>query len=116
LGFIQDERTESGLLVSVGVDLGAEPSLLTAQCDGANEELVVKGSVIAPISKIDAMSKTFSLAYTQSAGKQSPEQFEGGSKDTLTATLGSGAEQAGLSTTEKITNEESLEIKAAANG
>jgi hypothetical protein len=30
--------------------------------------------------------------------------------------LGAGAEPAGLSTTEKITNEQSLEIKAAANG
>jgi hypothetical protein len=116
LGFIQDERTESGLLVSVGVDLSAEPSLLTAQCDGANEELVVKGSVIAPISKIDAMSKTFSLDYAASAGKQSPEQFEGEPKDTLTATLGAGAEQAGLTTSEKISNEESLEIKAVASG
>jgi len=116
LGFIRDEQTTSGLLVSVGVDLSNGSTLLSAQCDGVKETLVVNGSVIAPITKIDAMSKTFSLAYTQSAGRQSPEQFEGGSKDTLMATLGSGAEQAGLTTTEKISNEESLEIKAAANG
>ncbi len=115
LGFIEDVQSESGLSVSVGVDLG-DGSPLPARCAGVKEELVVNGSVIAAIAKIDAMSKTFSLAYTQSAGKQSPEQFEGGSKDTLVATLGSGAEQAGLSTTEKISNEESLEIKAAANG
>jgi hypothetical protein len=116
LGFIEDVQNESGLHVSVGVDLSGEPSLLTAQCAGGAEELVVKGSAIAPISKIDTMSKTFSLPYTQSAGKQSPEQFEGEPKDTLTATLGAGAEQAGLSAAEKIANEESLEIKAAASG
>jgi hypothetical protein len=116
LGFIEDELTKSGLLVSVGVDLGREPSLLAASCNGAGEELLVTGSVIAPISKIDAMSKTFTLSYAASAGKQSPEQFEGGAKDTLTATLGAGAEQAGLSSTEKITNEEPLEVKAAATG
>jgi hypothetical protein len=116
LGFVQDERTEAGLLVSVGLDLSAQPSLLTAQCDGAGEELVVDGSVIAPIAKIDAMSKTFSAAYAASAGRQSPEQFEGEANDTLTATFGAGAEQAGLSAAEKISNEESLEIKAVANG
>jgi hypothetical protein len=116
LGFVEDELTKSGLLVSVGVDLGREPSLLSAQCVGASEELVVKGSVIAPISKIDAMSKTAKLAYAASAGRQSPEQFEGASKDTLTATLGAGAEQAGVTATETITDEEPLEIKAAASG
>jgi hypothetical protein len=116
LGFIEDEQTTSGLLVSVGVDLGNGSTLLSAQCDGVGEALVVKGSVIAPIAKIDAMSKTFTLTYAASAGKQSPEQFEGGSKDTLTATLGSGAEQAGLVATEKVANEEPLEIKVAANG
>ncbi len=115
LGFIQDEQTTSGLLVSVGVDLSNGSTLLSAQCGGVKETLVVNGSVIASVAKIDAMSKTFTLTYAASAGKQSPEQFEGGSKDTLTATLGSGAEQAGLLATEKITNEESLEIKAAAN-
>jgi len=116
LGFIQDERTMSGLLVSVGVDLGGESSLVSAQCNGVTEPLVIKGSVIAPLAKIDAMSKTSTLKYAASAGKQSPEQFEGGSKDTLTATLGAGVEQAGLTTTEKLTNEELLEVKAVASG
>jgi hypothetical protein len=115
LGFIQDQQTESGLLVSVGVDLG-DGMPRNVQCDGVSEELQVSGSVIAPISAIDKMSKTFTLAYTASAGKQSPEEFEGASNDTLTATLGSGPEQAGLSTTERITNGESLEVKAAAQG
>jgi hypothetical protein len=115
LGFIEDEQTESSLLVSVGVDLG-DGSPRSVQCDGVKEALEVDGSVIAPISKIDAMSKTFTLDYAASAGKQSPEQFEGEPKDTLTATLGAGAEQAGLTTSEKISNEESLEIKAVASG
>jgi hypothetical protein len=116
LGFIADEMTEEGLVASVGLDLSGEPSLFSADCAGGKEEVVVKGSVIAPISAIDAMTRSFSLAYSASAAKQSPEQFEAGSKDTLSATLGSGAEPVGLSTTEKIANQESLEIKAAALG
>jgi hypothetical protein len=117
LGFIQDEATSSGsVIASVGLDLSHEPSLLAAQCGGASEGLTVKGSVIAPISVIDKMSKTLGLAYSASGGKQSPEAFEGGPTDTLSATLGSGAEQAGVSTNEKITNEELLEVKAIAQG
>jgi len=116
LGFIEDQLTESTLLVSVGVDLGQQPSLLRAECASVKETLVVEGSVIAPIAKLDKMSKTFSLSYSASGGKQAPEQFEGGANDTLTATLGSGAEQAGLTTVEKITNEEPLEIKAESEG
>jgi hypothetical protein len=115
LGFIEDQQTESSLLVSVGVDLG-DGLPRSVQCDGVEEALEVDGSVIAPIAKIDAMSKTFTLTYTASAGRQSPEQFEGEAKDTLTATLGAGAEQAGLTTTEKISNEEPIEVKAVANG
>jgi hypothetical protein len=115
LGFIEDVQGESGLAVSVGVDLG-NGSPLPAHCGGVEEELVVSGSAIAPLTKIDAMSKTFTLSYSASAGRQSPEQFEGEAEDTLAATFGAGAEPAGLSTTEKVTNEEELEVKAEANG
>lgn len=112
LGFIEDQATESALHVSVGVDLGHEPSLLTAECGGAKEALVVKGSVIAPISKLDKMTSSFSLKYKASVGAQAPEHFEEAPNDTLLATMGFGAEQAGLTTSEKIANEEPLEIKA----
>jgi hypothetical protein len=112
LGFIRDQPTETGLLVSVGVDLSHGPSLLQAQCAGISEALVVTGSVIGAIGKLDQMSLGNTLKYTASHGKQLPEHFEEGSKDTLTATLGSGAEQAGLTTAQTITNEEPMEILA----
>jgi hypothetical protein len=113
LGFIQDKATtELEPLVSVGVDLSHGPSLLQAECTGISEELVVTGSVIGAIAKLDKMSLGNSLTYTASSGSQLPEEFEEGSKDTLTATLGSGAEQAGLTTAQSITNEEPLEIQA----
>ncbi len=114
LGFIKDEEPkESELLVSVGMDLGREPSVLTAECGTSREAVVVKGSVIAPITKIDKKSSAFMLAYAATMGKQLPEAFEGASHDTLSAVLGTAtAEQAGLTTKEKIANEEPLEIKA----
>ncbi len=111
LGFIEDQVAESGLLVSVGLDLGAAPSLLSAECDGASETLVVRGSVIAPIGKANKMSSSFSVKYSAKVGKQEPEQFEGEPQDTLSATMGFGAEQAGLTATQKLANGEQLEIK-----
>lgn len=112
LGFIEDKLSGSSLAVSVGVDLAHEPSLLSAECGGAKEALVVKGSVIAPIGKLDKMTSSFSLKYEAKVGKQAPEGFEEEPNDTLLATMGSGSEQAGLTSAEKIANEEPLEIKA----
>jgi hypothetical protein len=112
LGFIQDQATEAEPLVSVGVDLSHGPSLLQAQCAGISEELVVTGSVIGAIGKIDRMSLGNTLKFASGSGKQVPEAFEEGSKDTLTATLGSGPVQTGLTTAQAITNEEPLEIQA----
>jgi hypothetical protein len=114
LGFIQDEVVgeSSALVVSVGLDLGHEPSLLSAECGGASEALVVRGSVIAPIGKANKMSPSFSLKFKQATGKQQPEGFEGHTPDTLSATLGHGSEQVGLSATEKLAGEEPLEIKS----
>jgi len=115
LGFIKDEPAGGEVVASVGVDLSQSPSLINAECGGISERLEVKGSVILPISTIDKMAKSFSLKGAASAGKQSPEEFEEGVKDTLTATLGAGSEQAGLTTSDKLTNEVPYEIKAIAN-
>jgi hypothetical protein len=113
LGFIKDEGKEAELLVSVGLDLAHSPAVLTAQCGSAKVPLTVEGSVIAPITVIDKMVTGATLKYTEaSPGIQAPEQFEGGPKDTLVETLGSGPEQAGLKTTVKLVNEGKLEIKA----
>jgi hypothetical protein len=114
LGFIEDQSGPADeLVVSVGVDLAKSPSLIAAQCEGVSEALTVSGSVIGAIGKLDTMTKAQTLTYSQSSGKQSPEAFEEQAKDTLNATLGSGAEQAGLSAKQTIVNQEKLEVKAA---
>jgi hypothetical protein len=114
LGFIEDKSGPSDeLLVSVGVDLSNGTALAAAECGGQVEPLTVTGSVIGSIGKLDKMTEALTLTNTQSSGKQSPEAFEEASNDTLSATLGSGAEQAGLAGKQKIKNEEKLEVKAA---
>jgi hypothetical protein len=111
LGFVTDAVIEGVYVVSVGWDLKHEPSLLTAECGGAKQSLLLTGSAIGPISSADKMVSSYSVKFKALAGKQLPEQFEGGAKDTLTSTFGSTAEQAGLATSEKLLNEEKVEIK-----
>ncbi len=115
LGIISDEVKGAETTVSVGVDLSHEPTLLRAECTGAAEALVVKGSVILPVKKADKMGTSFTLTGKETGGKQAPEAFEVGAKDTLTATLGAGSEQTGATASQKLSNEEPLEIKAIAN-
>jgi hypothetical protein len=116
LGFIEAEYEGQALKVSVGLDLKHAPTLLTARC--GEEAVAVSGSVIAPIGKADKMTSTFGLSFKAAGGKQIPEAFEEEPKDTLTSTVKSGAgeaaAQAGLTSSASITNEEKLEIKAAA--
>jgi hypothetical protein len=114
LGFIEDQSGPSDeLLVSVGVDLSNATALVAGECAGLTEGLKVTGSVIGSIGKLNRMSKTLTLTDTQSSGKQSPEAFEEEANDTLSATLGSGAQQAGLASKQTIKNEEKLEVKAS---
>ncbi len=107
----ENEGTEIPI---VGVDLkpASGTDLASFECGG--KSVSVGGSVIAPITSVDKMLGSFKVKPSQSGGKQSPEEFEVGSKDTLTFNEGLGEEQAGLKTTETNTNEESLEIKAVA--
>jgi hypothetical protein len=112
LGFIRDEFKEATAFTSVGLDLKHQPSILTVECGASKAPVTVTGSVIGQIAPFDKMTTSFSLKFSQSAGKQIPEQFEGGVKDTLTANLASGAEEAGLAGADKFTNEEKLQIKA----
>jgi hypothetical protein len=117
LGFVKDEVVGNELIVSVGWDLKHEPSIVSAECGNAKQALVVTGSVIGPIGPIDKMVTANTLKFSATAGKQAPERFEGGPTDTLSVALGAQpAEQAGLTVTEKVTNEEKLEIKAEAEG
>jgi hypothetical protein len=115
LGFIEDEVTEAASKLSIGLDLSAPGSLLSAECAGLKEPLVVSGSAIAPIGKIDKMASSFKTTYAASTGKQQVEQFEETPRDVLTATLGSGAQQAGLLVKLKLVNEEQMEIRAEHN-
>jgi hypothetical protein len=59
------------------------------------------------------MATTFALGLKATNGKQSPERFEGGVKETLSFVTAGVEEQAGLTTSITLTNEESLEIKAS---
>jgi hypothetical protein len=102
-------------------------TLLTFTCGGPPEAALpetwtVEGSVIGPV-KGNGMILNRKLFYKATGGKQNPEQFEGGPKDTLLTNRITGleppkSEQAGLTINgpEKpyITaeGEEPLEIKA----
>jgi hypothetical protein len=113
LGFIQDDlNTEIGFITKVGVALRGQPSLLSAECGAAKTPVTVAGAVIGQLTPIDLMTKSFMLAFTQSGGTQSPEQFDGEPKQTLSLTSGNaGAEAAGFATNLKLNNEEKLAIK-----
>jgi hypothetical protein len=113
LGFIQYEFKEATPFTSVGLDLTHQPSLFTAECGTAKTPLSVSGSVIGKLTPLDKTVPAFAVAFAQSAGKQEPEQFEGGPKSTLSEIFGSGSpEAAGLASKAKITNQEALAVKA----
>jgi hypothetical protein len=123
LGFIRHRKHHKAL---VGFDLTpreGETTILKFTCGGPPEEIglgegwTVSGSAISPITLVNSMRVGHTLDYVQTGGHQSPEEFEGGVKDTLIATRTSGLEtheeQAGLSTNEfELHGEERLEIKA----
>lgn len=112
LGFIKDLTVGGVFTVSVGYDFKHEPTLISGACGG--ESVAVSGSVIAPVT-IDKMATSNGLKFKALAGKQAPESFEEAPKDILSAAFGgSSAEQAGLTTAEKINFGEKLEIKAIA--
>ncbi|HYB24127.1 MAG TPA: hypothetical protein VED41_10040 [Solirubrobacteraceae bacterium] len=75
----------------------------------------ISGSVIAPVTPVMVMTKTFTETFTGSGGLQAPESFEGEPKDTLSCVIppSSTPEQCALTSTDKITNEEKLEIRLA---
>jgi hypothetical protein len=127
---------KAGTRPVVGWDIKKEGVVFAFQC-GKLPELhdvqTVEGSVIAPLktgSELDVnrMSIKALLKYKAKAGKQLPEAFEGGGKDTLTTTTTIGTskavEQTGLTNNlelesglgelgiENPENQEPLEVKA----
>ncbi len=111
LDFIKEG--EEPAVPSVGLDLAPSSgtTVLAFECGG--RETTVSGSVIVPVTAVDHMATSLKLKATGSAGKQSPEAFEEGSKDVLTfSPSGGSSEPAGLTTAVTATNEEAVEIKA----
>jgi hypothetical protein len=98
----------------VGVSL--EPATGTTfaefECEAMGKGSI-SGSVIAPITPVKTMTKTFTETFTGHAGVQTPERFEGEPKDTLTCVIppSSTPEPCSFKSTDKVTNEEKLEIR-----
>ena len=92
--------------------------LITAECGSglSKSVLTVEGSVIGTVTKTAVMTLEETIKFKAIAGLQQPEQFEEGVKDTLLLKLVAGttstSEQAGLTATLKLKNEEEMEIKA----
>ncbi len=114
IGFIK-----GGATPTVGIDLKGEKPLVRFECGKVPESVLigeVEGSVIGSIGSIDRMNTEFKLAFKATGGKQVPEQFEGGLKDTLSIEYTSGVtkthEEATLRTSDGLVNEEAMEIKA----
>jgi hypothetical protein len=106
----------------VGLDLKAKSPgkvVALAECGtfptGALKD-TIEESVIGKITPLNGAKEEFKLVYTQTAGKQTPEKFETGAKDTLKSTILVGTEsheeQTGLKTSVVLKNKEALEIKA----
>ncbi len=113
LGFIRDVAQKGAMEVQVGLDLKGKPTLFTAECGSTT--VSVSGSVIAPLSKIDASTTTQKILYSASENRQIPERFEGEAPDTLTSKAGAAASQAAtLAGKVKFTSEGALEVKAEA--
>jgi hypothetical protein len=85
---------------------------------GLGTKVTISGSFIGVVSKIvNHMVEEDKIRYTAVGGKQSPEHFEGGSTDVLTAqflspSLQSSSEQIGYSAGEEQSLSEKLEVKA----
>jgi hypothetical protein len=112
LGFIRDTWTKvEKVVTSVGLDLTGKAGLFSAEC--GTTPVSVGGSVIGVLGPIDKPAAKFTIKYSQESGKQIPEAFELGSKETLNATFGAGPqEQTGLTSADSVTNGEKLEIRA----
>jgi hypothetical protein len=101
----------------IGLDLKREGALITAECGSGLSKavLTVEGSVIGLITPTAKMLLEETVKFKATAGLQEPEHFEEGVKDTLLETLVAGTEktteQAGLTMTAKLKNEEAMEIK-----
>ncbi|HEX5224378.1 MAG TPA: hypothetical protein VFW29_04545 [Solirubrobacteraceae bacterium] len=84
-------------------------ALASMTCGGTTATL--SGSLIGQVTSVNKMSAVFTFKFKGTSGKQVPEKFEGGVKETPTLELPSGNEVAGLSFSVTQSNAEALEIK-----
>lgn len=113
IGFTSDTAEGTTTNIAVGLELGHEPTILTAQCGAAKESLAVTGAVIGSLSPIDKMTLSEKLLLKATGGKPSPAQFEGAAPDTLLATCGThAAEEAGLDGKTTLTSTAKLQVRA----
>ncbi len=99
-------------VVGWDVEGTAGHDLMSFKCGGT--EIVVTGSAIAPVMRVDHMAPTFMLRFRAKGGEQDPDKFENGLNDTLSFVTSSTEEQAGLTMNATMSNEEEVEIKALA--
>jgi len=115
-GFIMNKLNKEGkLVVSVGLELGIPEPSVKFECGPNKNKFELSGQFIVPIAPIDKMSTTFKLKAKAVAGKQHPAKFEGGGVRALTLQQvfpPMPPKGAGLTSTDTITSEEPLEIKA----
>ena len=115
VGFIKKEaivtKTKLGLELSPAKSV-ASGLFIEFSCLGL--VVKVKGHVLVPI-KDDKMTKTETLKFVASKGKQKPEKWEESSeKQILEASFKGGPfEQAGQAISSVVTGEEALELNAA---
>jgi Glycine rich protein len=111
LGYI-----ENGTEPTVGMAL--TPTALeqpyVAQFHCGEVPVAITGGVIVPYSAVNKMTATFTIPLKATKGVQTPEALEGGAPKLLSMIIGETApEQAGLKASDKVSNQESLEIKAS---
>jgi hypothetical protein len=107
LGIISTTEVSGKEILHIGVSLHPSTSvpLLEYTCT-ISGSWTISGSLIAAVSS-GKMSKTATVKWAATAGKQKPEAFEGGSREVLTNQLG---EQVGLTLSSAIAFEEPVEI------
>lgn len=108
LGYINKSTKE------VGIELKPKGggNFATFECT-AFVKVTVKGSVIAVITPINTETTKYTLKFTQTKGKQTPQNLEGQSKDTLESSVDGGAfEESGEETSDELTLAKTAKIEA----
>jgi hypothetical protein len=112
LGIEKTVAGEEGKKNKIGLDLKPESGEFDAKFECAGLEIRVRGSVIHPV-KTNSMVTTATEKFSQKAGKQKPEKFEGQPKDILESSTAGGAfEQSGQAIVATVKYEEAHEVNS----